>query len=134
MSRLAWVVIRPRLLAALIVCALAGCGGGLFVSFGDLGFDSTPPTVSLGTTSSATRGQTIRLVASAADDFGIDQVAFFRDEGVDSVLLGSDGSAPYELETQIPANAFGTVSYFARARDLDGNVTQSAPFTVTISP
>jgi hypothetical protein len=135
MSRLFGAVIGPRLAAASLTLALAGCGGGLFVGFGEVGFfDSSPPEVSLATASSARPGDTIRLSAAAADDFGIDQVAFFRDEGIDVVLLGADGDAPYEQDTQIPLNAVGSVQYFARATDIDGNVTQSATVSVTVVP
>jgi len=135
MSRLLRVVIGPRLAAASLTLVLAGCGGGLFLGFGDVGFfDSSPPSVSLATANSAQRGQTVRLSAAAADDFGIDQVAFFRDEGIDVVLLGADGNAPYEQDTQIPLNAVGSVQYFARATDIDGNVTQSERVSVTVLP
>ncbi len=122
-----------RAAAWLVVGALGGCGGGVFLGFGEFGFDSSPPSVSLSAPSSAQRGETIRLSAAAADDFGIDQVSFFRDEGVDTVLLGADGDAPYEQLTQIPLNAVGTVTYLAVARDVDGNTTQSARVAVTVS-
>jgi hypothetical protein len=135
MSRFDRALIWPRLLAAaLLLVALAGCGGGLYLTLGDSEFDSAPPSVSLATVSSASRGQNIRLAAAAADDFGIRQVTFYRDDGADGVLLGTDSGAPYESDTQIPADAVGTVSYFARATDFDGNVTQSTTVSVTVSP
>jgi len=134
MSCLRKAALRSRLAAASLMFVLAGCGGGVFLGFGDFGFDSSPPSVSLVTASSAQRGETVRLSAAAADDFGIDQVAFFREDGVDVVLLGADGTAPYEQDTQIPLNAVGSVHYFARATDFDGNVTQSATATVTVVP
>ena len=126
-------VTRARLTAGSLMFALAGCGGGFFLLFVESDFVSEPPSVSVTTATSAQRGETIRLSADAADDIGIDQVAFFRDEGVDGVLLGADGDAPYELDTQIPLTAVGTVQYFARATDLDGNVTRSATVSVTLS-
>ncbi len=139
MSHMASVVARLRLAAASAALTLfatfAGCGGGFILAFGTFGFeDTSPPTVSLSAPSSAQRGQTIRLSAAASDDFGIDQVAFFRDEGVDTVLLGADGDSPYEQLTQIPLDAVGTVTYLAVATDIDGNKTESARVSVIVAP
>jgi Bacterial Ig domain len=139
MSHMASVVARLRLAAAsaaalTLIATSASCGGGFFLAIG-FGVDtSSPPTGSLSAPSSAQRGQTIRLSAAASDDFGIDQVAFFRDEGVDTVLLGADGDSPYEQLTQIPLNAVGTVTYFATATDVDGNKTESASVSVIVAP
>lgn len=117
----------------LLALALVGCGGGLFVGFGNGFFDDQPPSVSLTSVASALPGQTVRLSAAAADNFGIEQVAFFREDLPDTVSLGTDGAAPYEIDTQIPVGANGSVRYFARAMDIDGNVTQSATITIAIA-
>jgi len=114
--------------------ALSACGGGLFLQLGD-GFDDSPPSVSLAASpSSAAPGQTVRLVAAAADDFGIAQVAFFRNDGGTSTSLGVDCCAPYELDTQLPPGAAGSVQFFARATDDAGRVTQSEPVSVAVVP
>jgi hypothetical protein len=135
MSRLHTAVVRPRFVAASLLLALAGCGGGFFVAgIGDIGFDSAPPSVSLTTVDSAARGDTVRLSAAAADDFGIDQVAFFREEGIGLVVLSEDATPPYETDTQIPLNALGPVTYLAIATDIDGNSTQSPRVTVSVLP
>jgi hypothetical protein len=128
-------VVRPRLGAASLLLALAGCGGGFFfVGVGDIGFDSSPPSVTLTTVDSAAPGETVRLSAAAADDFGIDQVAFYREEGIDLVVLSADGTAPYETDTQIPLNAISPVTYLAIATDIDGNSTQSPRVAVRVVP
>ena len=124
----------PTLLAAL---ALAGCGGGLSIGVG-IGFgglDDDPPEVSLAVTpTTAAPGDALQLVAAATDDYGVDLVRFFRVDGATAVLLGTDGSAPYRLDTTVPGGAGGSLQFYARAIDAAGQGRDSALVTVTVGP
>ena len=127
---------RPALaLPGLAALALSACGGGFYFNFGsDLGFgDGSAPDVSLASASTtAAPGQSVRLVAAASDDIGIDSVAFYRVDGDADIALGSDGSAPYEWDAPIPAGASGTLQFFAIATDVAGNSTRSASVVVFV--
>jgi large repetitive protein len=104
--------IRFALLASL---ALAGCELSLGVGVGP---DDDPPSVNLAAApQSAAPGETIGLVAAADDDYRVVEVQFFRVDVGGDTLLGRDTSAPYALETTLPAGAAGEVRYFARAVD-----------------
>jgi hypothetical protein len=119
---------------AVSAAALAGCGGGWYL--GDVeSVDDTPPSVSLVTAETSVRaGQTVRLVAAAADENGIDAVVFYREDGSTDVLLGSDGTAPYEWVATVPTDGRTTISFFAHAEDIAGNETDSAVITLTVTP
>ena len=127
---------RPALvLPAVAALALGACGGGFYFNFGsDLGvFDGSSPEVSLASASTtAAPGQSVRLVAAASDDVGIDSVAFYRVDAAADIALGSDGSAPYEWDAPIPAGASGALQFFAIATDVSGNTTRSAPVVVLV--
>jgi len=125
---------RRRGAALLLALGLAGCGGGVFIGFGS-GFDSTPPAVTLTTaTASVAAGQTVHFVAAAADDSGINQVALYRSDSMGAVLLGTDGSAPYEWTIVAPTDGRHTLSVFARATDSEGNQADSAVVTIDVTP
>jgi hypothetical protein len=111
-----------------LVLALAACGGGL------LDGADEPPSVSLAIgASSAAPGAVVRLAAAAVDDKGVDQVAFFRVEtNGTNTQLGVDTTQPYELDTVVPANATGTLRYFARATDTTDQSTDSATVSLTV--
>lgn len=121
----------------LIATALApaGCGGGLYLGFELGGPDDRPPSVALSSAvDSAAAGDTARLAAAASDDFGVDSVAFYRDEaGGTPTLLATDTRAPYQLDTVIPVSPAGTVwRYFARAFDSAGQQADSEAVTITV--
>ena len=124
--------LRTRAAGLAVALALAGCGGGLYFNFGG-GFGDAPPDVSLAVApTAATPGQSVHLAAAASDDVGIDSVAFYRvDAGADT-LLGSDGSAPYAWDAVLPADAVGSVTFYAVATDIDGNRTRSAGVVVSV--
>ncbi|MBS0443682.1 MAG: hypothetical protein JSR38_17140, partial [Proteobacteria bacterium] len=67
---------------AAITLLLAGCGGGLYLGWGDC-CDSGAPSVSITTAqTSVAAGGSLRVVAAASDsDSGIDEVAFYRVDG-----------------------------------------------------
>lgn len=119
-------------LAAMLL--LAGCGGGIYLGWGD--YDDGAPSVSITTAqTSVPAGGTLRVVAAASDDdSGIDEVAFYRVDGSVDTRLGSDGSAPYEWNVPVPADGRTTVSVFARARDGAGNTANSSLLTVSVTP
>jgi len=123
------VSIRWALVAA-CVAVLGACGGGVF-----FGFDDAPPAVSLTTAaSSVAAGQSVRFVAAAADESGIDSVAFYRVDGNGTVLLGSDSAEPYEWNVVAPADGRTSLSVFARATDNSGNQSDSATVTIAVTP
>lgn len=112
---------------------LAGCGGGIYIGIGS-SFDD-PPTVSVvANVAVAAPGQAVHLAAAASDDYGIDRVQFFRVEPDGAATqLGSDGSAPYEWDTTVPAGTgTGPLRFFARAIDSAGQRTDSAMVTVAV--
>jgi hypothetical protein len=125
---------RRRGFVVLASLALVGCGGGFFIDIGG-GFDNAPPSVSLAVApTSAQAGQALRLVAAAADDVGVDSVAFYRFDGNGAVLLGSDDRAPYEWTTSVPSDGRTRLSLFARATDTSGNRADSAVVDVAVTP
>ena len=109
---------------------LYGCQAGFYLGIGP---GDDPPSVSLAVSpSAAARGDTVGLVAAATDDFRVVEVAFYRADTSGNVLLGRDSSAPYALDTAIPAGASGEVRYFARATDDAGQVGESQTVAVTV--
>lgn len=123
-----------QMLVPCLCAVLAGCGGGFFLDIGG-SFDSDPPSVSLAAASTTVQaGQTLRLVAAAADESGIDAVAFCRFDGNTAVLLGSDGREPYEWQTTVPNDGRSVLTFFARATDGVGNRADSALVSVAVVP
>jgi hypothetical protein len=125
--------VARRGLAAPFLLLMAGCGGGVFLGIGDV--NDQPPSVAL--TSSAAEapaGTSVRLAAAASDDFGVDSVAFYREEaGGPPTLLATDVRPPYQVDTALPASATGTVwRYFARAFDGAGQHGDSAAVEITV--
>ncbi len=123
-----------RFLAALgAAAAVAGCGGSISLGFGH--YDDDAPSVSLAVSpSSAARGDTLRLVAAASDDYAVVAVEFYRVDPGGTTLLGSDLAAPYQLDTVVPAGAGASVQYVARAVDDAGQRTDSAAAVVVVTP
>lgn len=132
--------LRRRLLGAGALAAaasalLAACGGGVYFSIGDGG--ERPQVTLVVAPTSARAGDTVTLAAGAADDIGIDQVAFYRrDNGGDVLLYALGPSSRYEIQTTIPGSAApgSTVRYFARATDVAGLRADSAIVTVQVLP
>ncbi|MBS0437389.1 Ig-like domain-containing protein [Piscinibacter sp.] len=120
---------------AAITLLLAGCGGGLYLGWGNC-CDGGAPSVSITTAqTSVAAGGSLRVVAAASDsDSGIDEVAFYRVDGGADTRLGSDGSAPYAWDVPVPADGRSSVSVFARARDGAGNTADSNRLTIAVTP
>ncbi|HSW04225.1 Ig-like domain-containing protein [Aquabacterium sp.] len=116
-----------------IAGGLAACGGGLYIAVGDDGYDDPPQVNLVASSSSASPGQGVRLAAAASDDYGVQRVQFFRIEPDGAATaLGSDGVAPFEWDTTLPATTANEVRYFARAFDDAGQATDSASIAVTV--
>ncbi|MCI0347851.1 MAG: Ig-like domain-containing protein, partial [Acidobacteriales bacterium] len=93
--------------------------------------DSSPPTVSvLAPASGTTIASLSTLYAVASDDVGVVGVQFF----IDGVPFGSEGAGSTFTTTWNTATATnGSHTVTAVARDQVGNLTTSAPVTVTVS-
>jgi chitodextrinase len=94
--------------------------------------DTTPPSVAVtGPSGGASVWGPTTVSASASDDVGVVGVQF----KLDGALLGSeDATAPYGVSWDASTAAAGTHQLTAVARDAAGNVTTSAPVTVTVTP
>ena len=116
-----------------LVATISGCGGSLYVGIGDDDFDDPPQVSLVASSSQASAGQNLRLAAAASDDHGVQRVQFFRVERDGSAnSLGNDSTAPFELDTTLPATTATEVRYFARAIDDVGQSTDSATIAVTV--
>jgi hypothetical protein len=114
--------------------ALASCGGSLSFGFGT-GFDDMPPSISV--TSNVTTvqaGQSVTVVAAAADENGVVDVRFYRDDGGVANLICTDESEPFQCTVIAPADGRTSMTVFARARDPDDNTSQSAAIAIAITP
>jgi hypothetical protein len=125
---------HARRLVLLSVLGLGACGGGFYLGY-EYGFDDTPPSVSLAVASTSVRaGDVLQVSAAAADDYGIDSVAFYRLDGNGAVLLGSDGREPYDWQVTVPSDGRTVLTLFARATDWDGNRADSVAVSVNVLP
>jgi hypothetical protein len=125
---------RTVLVSAAAALLLVACGGGVYFGFGD-GFDDFPPVVNLAATVvSVQAGQSARFVAAASDENGIDEVAFYRVDATQSVLVARDDTVPYEALVMAPADGRTSLSVFARATDDFGNQTDSQVVTIPVTP
>lgn len=123
---------RPRTAVAISAAAtlVAGCYAGLYF---DIGPGDDPPSVSLAVSPAfAAPGETISLVAAASDDYVVVEVRFLRLDIGGNTLLSRDSSAPYALDTVLPAGASGQVRYLAQALDDAGQVGESQVVAVTV--
>jgi ELWxxDGT repeat protein len=92
--------------------------------------DNTAPSVAI---TSPQNGATLLLSttieASAADNVGVTQVVFY--DG--ATVIGTDTTAPYSVSWNLLLVPKGSHTLTARAHDAVGNVTTSAPVTVTVN-
>jgi subtilisin family serine protease len=99
---------------------------------GGSGPGDSPPTVSITSpTEGATLSGTATLTASASDDVGVAQVAFYHG----STLIGTDTSSSggWSVSWNTTAVADGAYALTARATDTAGQTTTSAPVSVTVA-
>ena len=92
--------------------------------------DTTPPTVALTAPPGGTVSGTVTLTATASDDVGVAGVQFLVN---DTPLGAEDTSSPYSLSVDTTPADNGTYTLTARARDAAGNITTSAPVSVTVA-
>ena len=122
--------LRAAIATATAVALLGGCNVGGYISIGP---DDDPPSVSLAASpATASSGETIGLVAAASDDYRVVEVVFYRVGASANTFLGRDSSAPYALETAMPAGASGEVRYIAHAIDDAGQVGESQSVAVAV--
>lgn len=121
---------RSAVIALAAASLLAGCYVGTYV---EIGPDDDPPSVSLAASpATAARGESIGLVAAASDDYRVIDVEFYRLDLGGNTYLGRDSSAPYALDTVVPAGASGEVRFVARATDDAGQRSESQTVTVVV--
>lgn len=83
--------------------------------------DTTPPSVTLSATPNpVTTAGTVNLSATASDDRGVAQVAFY----VDNELISTDTAAPYSAGKALTAADNGDRTFKAIATDTSGNTAQ----------
>jgi YD repeat-containing protein len=93
-------------------------------------FDAAAPTVSISSPASGdTVSGTITVTASTADDTAVAGVQFFLD-GVGGTEMTT---APYSVPWNTTTASNGSHTITAVARDAAGNLTTSAPITVTVA-
>ncbi len=101
--------------------------------------DTTPPTVTLGyPTNGATLAGVVTLQANAKDNAGVSKVDFLATAGGLTFTLGTtsapvDANGNYTLSWNSANIANNTYTFYARATDTSGNVTNSAVNTATIN-
>ena len=93
--------------------------------------DVVPPVVSVtAPAEGATVSGTVEVTANATDDTGVAGVQLL----IDATTTGpEDTTSPYSLTWNTLTTTNGTHTITARARDLAGNLTTSAPVTVTVT-
>lgn len=126
-------LVRRAGLWAAVVLLLVGCGGGVWIGIDDDDWDDRPPSVSIAAASAtAVAGGTLHVVAAAADENGIDEVAYYRRDDSRWTFLGSDRTAPYDWFVPVPADGRSVLEVFARATDHAGRQTDSEVLQVTV--
>ncbi len=131
------------LLALTFVSVLAGCGGGVAVGL-DLGYGGvyyeTPPdgrpAVSLASSATvARRGDPVRLVAAATDDYRVDSVTFFQVTAQGSLSpVTTLRSPPYSIDVVMPNSGESVVYFQARAVDDVGQYSDSSVIAINLIP
>jgi hypothetical protein len=91
--------------------------------------DTTPPTVAI-TSPGGTVSGVVTVSATASDNVGVTGVQFLVNGGT---FGAEDTTGPYNLSVDTTAVTNGTYTLTARARDAAGNITTSAPVTLTVA-
>jgi aqualysin 1 len=102
----------------------------LYTGFiGDDNGDNTPPTAAITAPAEGTEVQgNVTIAADATDDVGVIRVNFYAN----NAFLGMATAEPYEIVWNTSTASNGTHTLTAKAYDAGGNVTTSAPVTVTV--
>ncbi len=92
--------------------------------------DTSPPTVTIATTSSEiTSAGTVFLAAVASDNVGVVRVDFYKGD----LKLFEDTEAPYSVSVNLDASDAPSVNFSAIAVDAAGNQTRSNTATIIVS-
>jgi len=115
--------------SALLLSVLAGC-----TTPASTPGDTTPPTVSLATSSTSVTSQgNVTLTATASDNKGVTKVEFYEKIGSSETKLGEKTTAPYTWNINYTATNNGSHSYIARAYDAANNKTSSSAVSVAVN-
>lgn len=104
------------------------------IGAGTTGFTDSPPTVTIaGFGATASSGQTISIVATAATYAGsISQVVFYRASSNTAGIISTDLASPFQVSTTVGVTGTWTLS--ATATNSQGSVTNSGSTTIGIGP
>lgn len=92
--------------------------------------DTTPPSTSItAPAGGSTLSGTSTISANASDNVGVTKVEFYAG----TTLLGSDTTAPYNLDWNTATVANGSYSLTTKAFDAAGNTASSTGVSVTVS-
>lgn len=123
--------VRLAAAASLSVALLAGCGGSLSIGIGDDWDD--PPEVEIDTAvDRVAPGGVLRVVAAATDDYGVDDVEFYRRDDDRWTLIVRDRSRPFDADVPVPDDGRTEIEVFARATDDAGQSRDSASLVVAV--
>ncbi|MBD3293851.1 MAG: SUMF1/EgtB/PvdO family nonheme iron enzyme [Armatimonadia bacterium] len=94
--------------------------------------DSTAPLVEIQTPwDGTTREGVVDVVIAASDNSEVKRVEFYAND----TLVGTDTTAPYELEWDLSSYADGTqIEIYAKAVDIHGNAKTTTTWTLTKGP
>ncbi len=131
------VIITPVLASYTLDPPTRGIGFLGYIEWPNQSFVATPETQITVSMTSPTNGQiftapaTVDLAAAASSGAGtITKVEFYRSLA-QNTLLGTDTTAPFEFQlTDVPA---GSYTYFARAYDSTGAISDSTGVRVTVN-
>lgn len=76
------------------------------------------------------QGESIVVTAEATDDIFVSNVQLL----VDGLVVDTDAGSPYELRYTAPTDYLGEVELVVRAVDLGGNVAETAPLPIEVTP
>lgn len=121
-----------RSAAFVVLLGLGSCGGGIYLGFEGV-FDESDPYVAIDADEGSARpGETVRILAYATDESGIDRIDFYRYDGDRQVLLGTDEHYPYDLRILVPDDGRTVLHVFVRATDNADNRADSEVIAITV--
>lgn len=122
----AWDAVQKVALTK-VGASLTGSISSPCCSIFSVGFDSTPPTVTMTVPTGAQSG-TVTLTATAADNLELARVEFL----VDGVLASTDSAAPYEYMLDTTTLTNGNHTVVAKATDFVSNTAQTSDSSLDV--